>query len=78
MNTEHLVHMANQIGAFFESFPDRQEAKKGIADHIHKFWEPRMRLGLLNMLNKPDTHNLAELVREALLEHQTSLQAIRH
>ena len=37
-----LVRMANQIGTFFESKP-REEGVAGIADHINKFWEPRMR-----------------------------------
>ncbi|HDR9806869.1 TPA: formate dehydrogenase subunit delta, partial [Burkholderia cenocepacia] len=42
MNSEHLIDMANQIGAFFESMPDRDEALTGIAEHIRRFWEPRM------------------------------------
>jgi len=37
-----IVRMANQIGTFFESKP-REEGVHGIADHINKFWEPRMR-----------------------------------
>ena len=42
MNVEHLVTMANQIGAFFDSQGTRQEAVAGIADHLKRFWEPRM------------------------------------
>ena len=39
---EKLVHMANQIGKFFQSQgPDR--AVSGTAEHIRKFWDPRMR-----------------------------------
>lgn len=38
-----LIRMANQIGIFFESKPDRAEGVAGVADHINKFWEPRMR-----------------------------------
>ena len=37
-----LVRMANQIGTFFESKP-HDEGVHGVADHINKFWEPRMR-----------------------------------
>lgn len=37
-----LVRMANQIGTFFESKP-RDEGVAGVAEHINKFWEPRMR-----------------------------------
>ncbi len=42
MNPEHMVHKANQIALYFASFP-REEAIAGIADHMKKFWEPRMR-----------------------------------
>jgi len=37
-----MVHMANQIAQFFSSYP-REEAVAGVADHIQKFWEKRMR-----------------------------------
>ena len=37
-----IVRMANQIGTFFESKP-HQEGVHGVAEHINKFWEPRMR-----------------------------------
>ncbi|MEO7433521.1 MAG: formate dehydrogenase subunit delta [Dokdonella sp.] len=41
--SEHLVRMANDIGNFFESEGDRDAAIAGIAAHIRRFWEPRMR-----------------------------------
>ena len=47
MNVEHLVTMANQIGAFFASQGgDREESIRAIADHLRRFWEPRMRLAI--------------------------------
>ena len=39
---EKLVRMANQIGTFFMSKP-HDEGVAGTAEHINKFWEPRMR-----------------------------------
>jgi formate dehydrogenase subunit delta len=42
MSPDHLIYMANQIGKFFET-QGRDKAVPGIADHIHKFWDPRMR-----------------------------------
>ena len=42
MTTERLVHMANQIAAFFRSYP-HATAVEGIAGHIRQFWERRMR-----------------------------------
>jgi len=41
-SVDRLVYMANQIGKFFESQGD-DKAVPGIADHIRKFWDPRMR-----------------------------------
>ena len=35
--------MANDIGAFFDSEPDKAEAAKGVANHLKRFWDPRMR-----------------------------------
>ena len=43
MNTEHLVKMANQIGSFFSTMPDREQAIADLASHLKRFWEPRMR-----------------------------------
>lgn len=37
-----LIRMANQIGTFFKSKP-HDEGVAGTAEHINKFWEPRMR-----------------------------------
>jgi formate dehydrogenase subunit delta len=42
METRDMVRMANQISDFFKSYSE-QEAIEGIADHITKFWDPRMR-----------------------------------
>ena len=42
MSPDKLVYQANQIARFFRSKP-HAEAVAGVADHINKFWEPRMR-----------------------------------
>ena len=39
---DKLVYMANQIGKFFQS-QGHDKAVPGVADHIRKFWDPRMR-----------------------------------
>ena len=36
-----LVHMANQIGDFFAAMPE-QEAIEGVAQHLSRFWTPKM------------------------------------
>jgi formate dehydrogenase subunit delta len=45
-----LVYMANQIGKFFTSQGEAQ-AVAGIADHLKKFWDPRMRAQILKHLD---------------------------
>ena len=42
MSPEKLVYMANQIGKFFVAQGD-DKAVPLIADHLVKFWDPRMR-----------------------------------
>lgn len=48
---EHLVYMANQIATFFTSQPGDQAAEN-VADHINKFWEPRMRRHLFEIIER--------------------------
>lgn len=43
MDNSNLIKMANNIGAFFKSEPDRELAVQGVEQHIRNFWEPRMR-----------------------------------
>jgi formate dehydrogenase subunit delta len=69
----HLVHMANRIGQFFEAMPDRPEALDGIAEHLRKFWEPRMRRTLLDALDGPGCAELHPMVREAVERHRAAL-----
>jgi formate dehydrogenase subunit delta len=42
MESEQMVHMANQIALFFLPYP-KDEAVSSVAEHLRKFWEPRMR-----------------------------------
>ena len=41
-NSGHLVKMANDISNFFRIRPEEQ-AVAGTANHIKRFWDPRMR-----------------------------------
>lgn len=63
MNRPRLIHDANEIAKYFAAYP-REEAIAGIADHIKKFWDPRMRGELQSILAQNDA-SLNELVKEA-------------
>jgi formate dehydrogenase subunit delta len=59
------ARMANQIATFFASKP-REEGIAGVAEHINKFWEPRMRrhgdspfvIEALPQIRRPTTSNI--------------------
>jgi formate dehydrogenase subunit delta len=63
--SDHLIQMANDIGNFFRSSPQREDAIAGIANHIASFWTKRMREKLMARLGH-DQHGLDELPLEAL------------
>lgn len=44
-SSEKLVMMANQIAKFFAPQGEAR-AVPGIANHLQKFWDPRMRAGI--------------------------------
>jgi len=43
VRAERLVSMANDIGAFFNAEADKAVAAQGVASHIKRYWDPRMR-----------------------------------
>lgn len=63
-----LVYMANQIGMFFKA-QDMETASTKIAEHITKYWDPRMRDAILAHLDAggagldPATRRAVELLR---------------
>jgi formate dehydrogenase subunit delta len=72
-STEHLVHMANDIGNFFRANPDHDAAVRAISNHIKSFWTPKMRRKLIADMNavhadeaSSQIEELDELPREAL------------
>ena len=50
MSPDRLIYMANQIGTFFRS-QGADKAVPGIAEHIRKFWDPRMKSAILAHLD---------------------------
>jgi formate dehydrogenase subunit delta len=70
MNIDRLVTMANQIGAFFASYPDRDEATTEIASHLKRFWAPRMRQQLYAHIDAEDGAGLSTIVLDAIAAHR--------
>lgn len=59
-----MVHDVNQIAMFFASYP-REEAVAGVADHLKKFWERRMRQQIIEYVAHGGA-GLHDLVPEAV------------
>jgi formate dehydrogenase subunit delta len=69
MDTEKLIKMANQIGDFFEAYPDDEDAKKGIANHLHNFWNSVMIQSIVAHVKQKKGEGLHPRVIEAILQY---------
>ena len=74
MDAARLVDMANRIGQFFEGTPDSAQAGREIAQHLRRFWAPRMRHELLAQLDAEGAPALRPSVRSALIDHRGLLE----
>ena len=68
MSPDKLVYMANQIGKFFaaQDRDDDSAAVEGIATHLKKFWDPRMRKEIVAKLAAGEAEGLDPLPRRAV------------
>jgi formate dehydrogenase subunit delta len=66
MQTHDMVRMANQIADFFKSYTEK-EAIDGIADHINKFWDPRIRKDFIVLVDSGGA-GLSDLVLKAAVD----------
>ncbi|HVL09782.1 MAG TPA: formate dehydrogenase subunit delta [Burkholderiaceae bacterium] len=66
MDLASLVKMANQIGGFFEIYPDREYATQEVASHIERFWNPRMRDAMQQRLAEAEALGLTPLAAAAI------------
>lgn len=69
MKIENLVTMANQIGDFFKSFPDQEQAKQDIAQHLIRFWASSMRDQISTYVIEKNGEGLEPIVRDAIKAH---------
>ncbi|MBC8210337.1 MAG: formate dehydrogenase subunit delta [Gammaproteobacteria bacterium] len=78
MNIQNLVRMANQIGQYFETLPDRDQAVSDIATHLALFWEPRMRKQLILHVEQSHDSGLKQIVLESLRLHKLALGSLKN
>lgn len=73
MDANNLIKMANKIGTFFESMPNRAQAIEDIATHLKRFWDPRMRRAILKSMDDKEDAAMTDIVREAINTHRNLL-----
>ena len=68
MNIDLLTKMANEIGEFFNGAEvhDAQAAARDVANHIRRYWEPRMRAQMLKYYEERQGAGLTELAKNAV------------
>lgn len=74
MDIQNLVKMANRIGDFFAAWPDRQQARDEIANHLKRFWDPRMRAQILAHVEQEGGAGLDAIVIEAVRQRESTKQ----
>jgi len=74
LDIDNLIKMANQIGSFYDSLPDPEEASREISGHIKKFWAPRMRIQLLDFVEQEDGAGLSPIVLASIRANIDKLQ----
>jgi len=77
MNIDLLIKMANEIGEFFAGVEvnDPQAAARDVANHLRRYWEPRMRAQMLKYYEERDGAGLSELAKNAVALLHAASQA---
>jgi formate dehydrogenase subunit delta len=68
MNIDLLIKMTNEIGDFFRGADsnDPQAAARDVANHINRYWEPRMRAQMLKYYEERQGAGLTDLGKSAV------------
>ena len=68
MNIDLLIKMTNEIGEFFQGADanDPQGAARDVANHIRRYWEPRMRAQMLGYYEERGGAGLSDLGKRAV------------
>ena len=77
MNIDLLIKMANEIGEFFSGVEvnDPEAAARDVANHLRRYWEPRMRAQMLKYYEERDGAGLSELAKSAVALLHAASQA---
>ena len=68
MNIDLLIKMTNEIGEFFAGVDHEnpQAAARDVANHLRRYWAPRMRAQMLKYYEERQGAGLTELAKNAV------------
>ena len=66
MNIDLLIKLTNEIGDFFAGTAQPEEAARAVANHLKRYWEPRMRAQMLDYYEQRQGAGLSDLARSAV------------
>jgi formate dehydrogenase subunit delta len=66
MNTDLMIKMLNEISAFFDGEEDKEQAAQDVKSHVRRYWEPRMRVQLLEYFKERQGAGLSDLALKAV------------
>ena len=76
MNATQLIKMANQIGAFFASQPNPEQARADFALHLQKQWDPQMRTALYAHIDATAGEGLSAFALEAMQGNRGQIEPV--
>ena len=66
MNIDLLIKMANEIGDFFAGASEPQQAARDVANHLKRYWEPRMHRQMLAYYEQRQGAGLSDVAKDAV------------
>jgi formate dehydrogenase subunit delta len=66
MNIDLLIKMTNEISTFFAGAAEPGQAARDVANHLSRYWEPRMRAQMIGYLEQRQGAGLSDLAKSAV------------
>jgi formate dehydrogenase subunit delta len=68
MNIDLLIKMSNEITAFFVGEHDEQAATAAVANHLRRYWDPRMRKQIIAYYEERQGAGLVDIAKNAVAQ----------
>lgn len=68
MNIDLLIKMSNEITAFFVGEHDEQAASTAVANHLRRYWDPRMRKQIIAYYEERQGAGLVDIAKNAVAQ----------